>query len=295
MTTRFDAPVGRYIHVELEGVDHRIYFEEAGEGIPVLLQHTAGTNGVQWRHVLEDEWIRSRFRLIAYDLPFHGKSLPPTEREWWREPYKLTTDGLMAIPVGISQELGLERPVFMGCSIGGMLALALARWHPEAFRAVIAVEPALKIELAPSTMRGMWHPRVSDDFKGAIMYGLTGPMSPEKFRREVAFSYAQAWPAAHVGDVNFYAYDCDLREEARHIDTQKVAVHLLSGEYDYSATVAHGEAAHAAITGSTFQVMEGVGHFPMVENPERFISYIRPVLESIVSSGDTVPPLASNL
>jgi pimeloyl-ACP methyl ester carboxylesterase len=88
-----------------------------------------------------------------------------------------------------------------------------------------------------------------------------------------------------------------LREEAGNIDTQKVGVHLLSGEYDYSATVEHGQAAHAAIVGSTFTIMEGVGHFPMVENPERFISYIRPVLEEIYNSGEHTAEssLASNL
>src|SRR5712691_8568497 len=125
MSPRFDAPVGRYVHVDLDGVDHRIYFEEAGEGVPLLLQHTAGSNGVQWRHLFEDEWLRSRFRLIAYDLPFHGKSLPPTDRRWWSEEYKLTSQSLMAVPLTISGALELERPVFMGCSIGGLLALAL--------------------------------------------------------------------------------------------------------------------------------------------------------------------------
>ena len=36
-----DAPVGRYVHLDLAGHNHRIYFEEAGEGIPLLMQHTA--------------------------------------------------------------------------------------------------------------------------------------------------------------------------------------------------------------------------------------------------------------
>ena len=38
----FSAPVGRYVQLELGGAKHRIYFEEAGSGIPVLLQHPAG-------------------------------------------------------------------------------------------------------------------------------------------------------------------------------------------------------------------------------------------------------------
>ncbi|MBO7007979.1 MAG: hypothetical protein JJ854_19125, partial [Pseudomonadales bacterium] len=41
----FSAPVGRYVMLTLGGVKHRVYYEEAGEGIPILMQHTAGCSG----------------------------------------------------------------------------------------------------------------------------------------------------------------------------------------------------------------------------------------------------------
>src|SRR6185437_16929249 len=134
---RFDSPVGRYVHLELEGRGYRVYFEEAGEGIPLLLQHTAGAHGSQWRHLFEVPEITSRFRLIAYDLPFHGKSLPPLGLHWWAEEYRLSTQFAMSVPVALARELELDQPVFMGCSIGGLLALDLARYHGDVFRAVI--------------------------------------------------------------------------------------------------------------------------------------------------------------
>ena len=282
MTARFDTPVGRYVHLSLDGVDHRVYFESAGEGVPLLLQHTAGAHGSQWRHLFEDEWITDHFRLLAYDLPFHGKSLPPPSQQWWAEEYRLTTQFLMSVPVALAAELELDRPVFMGCSIGGLLALDLARWHPDVFRAVVAVEPALKVDLDPEAIRGFWHPRVSNEFKATMMYGLMSPTSPEPLRRETTFVYSQGWPPAFTGDLHFYAFDHDLREEAAAIDTSRIGVHLLTGEYDYSATVAHGRAAHEAIPGSTFTVMEGLGHFPMSEDPARFLEFVRPVLAKVL-------------
>ena len=63
------GPVGRYVHLDLGGQDYRVYFEEAGSGIPMLLQHTAGCHGSQWRHLFECKEITDPFRLIAYDLP----------------------------------------------------------------------------------------------------------------------------------------------------------------------------------------------------------------------------------
>jgi hypothetical protein len=52
MTGHIEPIVGRYIHVEIDGEMHRIYFEENGAGIPLLCLHTAGSDGRQWRHLL---------------------------------------------------------------------------------------------------------------------------------------------------------------------------------------------------------------------------------------------------
>jgi pimeloyl-ACP methyl ester carboxylesterase len=194
----------------------------------------------------------------------------------------------MSVPVTLAQTLELERPVFMGCSIGGLLALDLARYHPDAFRAAIGLEPALKVEGELDALRGLWHPRVSNEYKAALMYGLMSPTSPEERRRETVFVYSQGWPPAFLGDLYYYIEDHDLREEAASIDTSRCPVYLLSGEYDYSGTPMHGQAAHEAIPGSTWELMEGVGHFPMSENPEVFIAYLLPVLDRIEAGVDTL-------
>jgi pimeloyl-ACP methyl ester carboxylesterase len=278
---RFDSPVGRYVHVDLDGEDHRIYFEEAGTGIPLLMQHTAGSHGVQWRHLFEDERITDHFRLIAYDLPFHGKSVPPTGREWWAQPYRLTLSTAMGLAVAMARTLELDRPVFMGCSVGGLLALDLARYQADVFRATIAVEPALKVDGDLDDLKALWHPQVSNEYKARLMHGLTAPQSPEALRRETVWAYSCGWPPSFIGDLYFYLVDHDLREEAAAIDTDRIGVHLLTGEYDASATIEHGEAAHEAIPGSTFTVMDGIGHFPMAENPDVFIPHLLPILEDI--------------
>ena len=55
---------------------------------------------------------------------------------------------------------------------------------------------------------------------------------------------------------------------------------LLTGEYDYSCT-AEGTLAVAERTGAAAVIMKGLGHFPMSEDPEKFVSYLLPVLEKI--------------
>jgi len=276
-----DTPVGRYVHVDLEGHDHRIYFEEAGQGIPLLMQHTAGCHGSQWRHLFENRDITDRFRLIAYDLPYHGKSLPPASRNWWAERYDLKGEFLRSVPLAIADALELVSPVFMGCSVGGLLALDLACRHPDRFRSVISVEGALKIEGSQAQMEELWHPQVSNEYKARLMEGLMSPTSPIEYRKETSFVYASGWPPAFLGDLYYYIEDYDLRDSAGRIDTSRVSVHILSGEYDWSGTSELGRLAHKAIAGSTWAEMKGVGHFPMSENPEAFIGYLLPILERI--------------
>ena len=278
-----DAPVGRYVNLSIDGVVHRIYYEEAGSGIPVLLQHTAGAHGVQWRHLFESPEITERFRLIAYDLPFHGKSLPPTSTPWWHEEYRLTGETLRQVPVGLAAALDLVDPVFMGCSVGGLLALDLALHHPDVFRAVVSVEGALHIGGDYEAMPGFWHPQVSNMSKARMMEGLCSPTSPVPYVKEVSQTYSAGWPPVFLGDLWYYVVDFDLRDEAAQIDTAQCEVHILNGEYDYSGTVERGLVAHEAIAGSTHRAMPGVGHFPMVEQPDRFIAEILPILEGIAA------------
>lgn len=276
---RFDAAVGRYVHLDIDGVDYRVYFEEAGTGIPLLLQHTAGADGRQWRHVLEDVQLQQRFRLIAYDLPYHGKSVPPEQLDWWAEPYKLTRAFLMQVPMTLAAELELDRPIYMGSSIGGHLAVDLALDHPDRFRAVVGLEASA--HTPGGYADEFYHPAISNDFKAAVMYGLMSPTSPERYRRETAWVYSQGAPAVFKGDLYYYSIDHDLRQSAGRIDTGRCSVDILNGEYDWSGTPALGAALAAMIPGARYQTMTGLGHFPMSEDPDRFLAIIRPVLARI--------------
>ena len=82
------------------------------------------------------------------------------------------------------------------------------------------------------------------------------------------------------GDIHYYSDDHDLSGRGAEIDTSRCAVHLLTGEYDYPSLVISREAAEQ-IPGATYRQMAGLGHFPMSEDPERFATYLLPILEEI--------------
>jgi pimeloyl-ACP methyl ester carboxylesterase len=69
----FEPIRGGYVHLSLGGRLHRVYFEEAGQGIPLVCLHTAGSDGRQFRHLLNDEAVTRHFRVLAFDMPWHGE------------------------------------------------------------------------------------------------------------------------------------------------------------------------------------------------------------------------------
>lgn len=131
MTALIEPIIGRYVHVDIDGTHHRIYFEEAGQGIPLVCLHTAGSDGRQWRYLLADPEFTKHYRIIAFDMPWHGKSNPP--ETWDGSEYQLTTARYTQTIRAFCAALALDKPVVMGCSIGGRIVLNLAIDHATEF------------------------------------------------------------------------------------------------------------------------------------------------------------------
>ncbi|MGW5239202.1 alpha/beta fold hydrolase [Monashia sp. NPDC004114] len=277
--SRFADIAGRYVYLTVEGDEYRVYVETAGSGTPVVLQHTAGCDNRQWRHLLEDPDVTGQFQLIAPDLPYHGKSLPPVGVEWWAREYSLTQDFLLAFHLALLDALDIEQPVYVGCSMGGHLAADLALSHPHRYRAVIGIEAALHSHGMERILPWLYHPEISNDTKPALMHTLCSPSSPEKYVRETVWVYSQGAPPVFKGDLEYYMVEHDLTDTAKTIDTSKLGVWVLSGEYDWSAPPMAGEALANEVAGSHFVPMPGLGHFPMSEHPEAFKQIILPVLQ----------------
>jgi len=279
MTGYIEPMIGRYVHVEIDGTMHRIYFEEAGQGIPLVCLHTAGSDNRQWRYLLADEEFTKHYRIIAFDLPWHGKSNPPAS--WDGSEYQLTTKRYTQTIRAFCAALDLDTPVVMGCSIGGRIVLNLAIDHAKEFRALIGLEAA---DFQAPWYDTAWLNR--PDIHGgevcaALVSGLVAPQSPAEARMETLWAYKQGGPGVFKGDLYFYRVDGDLRGRTSAIDTKTCPLYLLTGEYDFSCSPEDTVRTAASITGAEVTVMEALGHFPMSENPVQFRRYIAPVLETI--------------
>jgi pimeloyl-ACP methyl ester carboxylesterase len=274
----FEPIIGRYFSITIGGAEQRVFVEEAGRGIPLLCLHTAGADSRQYRHVLNDAGVTDRFRVLAFDLPCHGRSPPPDG--WWLKKYRLTTASYLEVIRAVWLALRLERPVVMGCSMGGAIVLKIAAEFQDELTGIIGLETSA---YAPGRYNEfLHHPAVhGGELCASYTWGLNSPLSPEASRRENWWYYSQSGPGVYQGDVYFYSLDWDAREDVKRIDTSRCKVALLTGEYDYSCTPAMSEAVAAAIPSSRLTIMKGMGHFPMIENYPEFRPHLLAALEHV--------------
>ena len=279
---------GQYLNLSFENLNYRIFFEEAGSGIPLVCLHTAGSDSRQYRHLLNDSEITKNFRVIAFDLPWHGKSSPPNG--FAESEYRLTTSSYINLVRTFVDALKLERPVIMGCSIGGRAVLHLALSFGDRLGGVIGLQSALFAE-----DRSIGDPNPEDilyrsdvhggELAGALMAGMTAPQSPQHERWETIWHYMQSGPGVFKGDLFYYFDDGDLRDSnVSDLKNSKCPIYLLNGDYDVSATPEMGNDLAQLIHPEHFEVMEEMGHFPMSENPEGFKRYLVKILEKIINS-----------
>ncbi|MDK4741654.1 alpha/beta hydrolase [Rhizobium sp. CNPSo 3464] len=262
---------GRYAVVNIDDVPHEIYYEEAGEGVPVLFLHTAGADSRQFMPQLADTELAKSYRLIAVDLPFHGRSMPPLT--WDGAPYKLTASIYLKWCTAILEQVVREKAIVAGGSMGAAMSLVLAAERPEHILGIVAIEPPFRSKGRRNpyqhnvNVHGSLH-------NSAYVRGIMSPLSPAGERRRSSWIYSQGAPGVYPGDLSFYSDEFDGAVTAPRIDPSRTPVALLSGDYDYSATPADGAKLAELIPGCLHLVMGGLGHFPMCEHPNFFRSYL---------------------
>ena len=114
----------------------RTYFDECGDGPPVVCVHAAGADARQYRYLLP-LLAEAGYRALAIDLPGHGRSYPVN----W-EPIRRIHAHAEFVHAFIGATCDGQAPAAMGCSTGGNVVLDLAAHHSAELTGVIAMEGA---------------------------------------------------------------------------------------------------------------------------------------------------------
>jgi pimeloyl-ACP methyl ester carboxylesterase len=140
IVTRLMPPRGRFIAVAGERI-HWLEKGQGGQGPPLLLIHGLCGQTGNFTYSLMDR-LASTHRVIAFDRPGSGHSTRAAD-----------TNGSLVQQAALVAELigalGLERPVVVGHSLGGAIALMLALNHPDRVRALALVAPLTQPQAEP--------------------------------------------------------------------------------------------------------------------------------------------------
>ena len=104
-----------------------IYYESHGDGEPLLLLHAGSLTADTWQPYLAA--FAEHFRVITPDLRGHGRSAKPTTAM----SYRLLADDIAAF----ARALGLHKPLIVGYSDGGQVALEIGMRHPDLAQALV--------------------------------------------------------------------------------------------------------------------------------------------------------------
>lgn len=260
-----------------------VYAEQAGlaHGPPLLMLHTAGADSRQWHGLMSQQILRNTWSLHAFDLPGHGRSPLPAGIANWE--WRLSEALYLKWVIGYLDAAGLDRVVLMGCSMGSAIGLTLLAKFPHRFAGAVLLEAPYRSPGRRS--KYLNHPEVHGGRLGpAWVSALLSPSSPRAGKDQATWIYSQAAPGIYDGDLAYYSDDFNAHDHTAHIDATRTPVWLLTGDYDYSATLDDGRRVASEIPGARFLALPGFGHFPMVENPNGLMPYLKQPLGEIRAS-----------
>ncbi len=128
--------------VEFDGT--RIHYVQAGDGPDIVLLHGIGASVFVWRFLFP--LLQTRFRVTAFDIPGFGQSSKDARRDYG-------LDAQSQVLARAMTEIGIDKPILVGSSMGGAISLWMSKLFPERFPRVIALAPATESSMIPAHVR----------------------------------------------------------------------------------------------------------------------------------------------
>jgi pimeloyl-ACP methyl ester carboxylesterase len=261
---------------------HRMQYHCAGDGPVLVLVHGITSTSATWAGVLP--YLAQHFTVIAPDLLGHGASAKP------RGDYSLGAyaSGIRDLLVALEH----DRATFVGHSLGGGVAMQFAYQFPERCERLVLVDsgglgPEISRLLRAAALPGAEYvlPLLADTrllsvgrAGGRLLHRLgLRPRTDigEILRGHASLSEAEA-RSAFINTLRTIIDPRGQRVDAsdRLYLARELPFLVIWGDQDPIIPVAHALAVGEHVPGSRVEIFEGAGHFPHLDDPQRFAHLI---------------------
>jgi pimeloyl-ACP methyl ester carboxylesterase len=267
---------------------HRVAYRLAGSGPPIILIHGITSSSENWNTV--GPKLAEHYTVLAPDLVGHGQSAKP------RGDYSMGAFASGVRDLVVALDIGPATVV--GHSLGGGVAMQFAYQFPERATRLALVDSGglggtvhglLRAATLPGSELVLPLLAGSRVLKAGEAAGRFLRRLGIRFRTdaaEMARGHASlADREARVAFVHTLRASIDPRgQRVRATDRLYLAAELplliLWGGRDRIIPVGHGKRAHQMVQGSRLEIFEAAGHFPHLDEPQRFAATLRDWIES---------------
>lgn len=234
----------------------------------ILFANSLGTDLRMWDAVTR----LLPYRCIRFDKPGHGLSATPAQ-DW-------TVKDAAADAVALLDHLRIPKATIAGCSVGGMVAQALAIHHPTRASALILSNTAAKIGTPES-----WQARITA-IETAGIASIADAILQRWFPKSLLASPEHLpWrtmllrtdPAGYIQTCRALS-QADLREGLKSLTLPTL---LIAGSEDQSTPPALVAETAALLRGAQLQILQGSGHIPAIDAPPATAAAIATFMERL--------------
>jgi pimeloyl-ACP methyl ester carboxylesterase len=291
LRAKYGSPASQYVELAPGTVIH-LRDEGPRDGFPIVLLHGSSASLHTW-----EPWVARltpRFRVISFDFPAHGLSGPVPSRDYSADSYVKITEKVVA-------HLGLTRFALGGNSMGGGVAWRYAAANPDKVAALILVDAAGQPPKGPgkSTPLGF---RIANT---PVLRDIAATVTPRallesSFKQSVSVQ-AIATPAMIDRYWELLRYPGNRQATLDRFggyrapaSTAAVAgitapTLILWGRDDAVIPVEAAAWFSSQMPKARVTILDGVGHIPMEEAPDRSLAPVLALLDELPEVGDRAP------
>ena len=250
-----------------------LYYEEEGQGEPLLFLHGLGSDGRSWEY--QREYFANDFRVIVVDVRGHGRSAKP--------PGPYSVPQFAADIFALLDHLQIDRFHLVGLSMGGMIGFQMAVDQPERFKSLTVVNSGP--ELVPQTWKERWQivqRRLVLNVMSMEKIGtfIGERLFPEPHQAEYKVKFVQQMqendPKAYRAATNALI-GWSVRAK---LDRIQCPVLVVSGDMDYTP-VANKEAYVRQMPTARLHVIQNSRHATPIDQPEALNTAVRHFLHTV--------------